>query len=474
MNSTSPHSFRSTTKMTATSKTSSLVIRSAVIAALGGLLFGFDTAVISGTVDALKSQFSLDDWWLGFTVGIALIGTILGAATAQYPANSLGRKPTLVVLAVFYFVSALGSAFPWDWASFLFFRFLGGIAVGGASVVSPLYTAEIAPAKTRGVLVAVTQFNIVLGILLAFFSNFVIAGAASNDVAWRWMFGVEAIPAAAFFVLLFIVPESPRWLIGRGRVAEATNILKKLGTDSENVDEEVRIIQDAIRDESQGERERFFCYRFRFPIFLAICMAAFNQLSGINAILYYAPQVFKMAGASPSMAMFFPVIIGLTNLIFTMAAMVVIDHFGRRRLMLVGSFGYILSLGVVGMVFAKYGAGFADGTAPPATVFVVLGALMVFIASHAFGQGACIWVFIGEIFPNTIRAQGQALGSFVHWVLAAVISMLFPPLLAMLGPATIFFGFAGMMVLQLVWVLRIMPETKQIPLEEMQKRLGIA
>ena len=528
-------------------KTSPLVVRSAVIAALGGLLFGFDTAVISGTVADLKSVFLLDDWWLGFTVASALFGTILGAGTVQWPSNRLGRKPTLIIMAALYFVSAVGSACPWnfgtmtswDWYGFLFARFIGGIAVGGASVVSPLYTAEISPAKKRGVLVAITQFNIVFGILAAFFSNYLIAGFNLGDLGWRWMFAVEAFPAAAFFFLLFIVPESPRWLVGKNRTDQAKPILEALGTDSGNVDEEIGIIEKAIEEERQSGKEVFFCYRYRFPIFLAICMAAFNQLSGINAILYYAPKVFAIAGASKALAMFLPVVIGLTNLVFTIAAMYVIDWFGRRKLMLAGSIGYIMSLCIVAGAFYVYSPEFSvsignvavmeagetiaaldkaletatpetaeflkdeletakqslvggkvqlqeaeevfarvrgretDGTVPMAGILVVLGGLMLFIASHAFGQGACIWVFIGEIFPNQVRAQGQALGSFVHWILCALISQLFPPLLALLGPTMIFLGFAGFMVMQLLWVIGLMPETKQVPLEEMQKKLGL-
>jgi MFS family permease len=451
------------------------------------------------------------------------------------------------MIAIIYFVSAVACACPWnygtmtewDWYGFLLARFIGGIAVGGASVVSPLYTAEIAPAEKRGVLVAITQFNIVFGILMAFFSNYIIAGLNLGDLGWRWMFAIEAFPAAAFFFLLFFVPESPRWLIGKGRIDQAKKVLDALGTDCGNVDEAVDIIEKAIHEERRSGKEVFFCHRYRFPIFLAICMAAFNQLSGINAILYYAPTVFTIAGASKEMSMFLPVVIGLTNLVFTMAAMYVIDWFGRRKLMLIGSLGYITSLCIVAGAFYVYAPEFnvsignvaiaeakekietiekaletatpefhefftvelesakqsladateqasvareeffavrkreADGTVPMAGILIVLGGLMLFIASHAFGQGACIWVFIGEIFPNQVRAQGQALGSFVHWILCALISQLFPPLLALLGPVIIFLGFAGFMVMQLLWVTGIMPETKQIPLEEMQKKLGI-
>ena len=570
-------------------RTSILVYRSALIAALGGLLFGFDTAVISGTIGSLKKEFFLNDWWLGFTVASALIGTVLGAATAQIPSNRLGRKPTLIVIAAIYFISAVGTTCFWnlgaqttvDWWFFVFFRFIGGIAVGASSVVSPLYTAEISPAKKRGLLVAFTQFNIVFGILVAFFTNYLIAlvhsesmaGSAYSNVLgayiasgmeWRWMLGIEAMPAALFFFLLFTVPESPRWQIGRGHTDKAKATLQKLGTDEgRTVEEEVNVIQVAIEEETRNAREAFFTPRLWFPIMLAICMAAFNQLSGINAVLYYAPTIFSMTGVSTETAFFFPVIIGFANLVFTMGAMAIIDSFGRKKLMIVGSIGYITGLAVVAMAFwiyapqfkvsianldvqsaqkkveqtqsaldmapddtkefwqselqnalSKYVAAVIDkavieaqtedknaisateweelltqnfeeiktkvesridltATVPMAGILTILIGLMVFIASHAVGQGACIWVFIGEIFPQRVRAQGQALGCSVHWILCTAISFLFPPLLAILGPTNIFFMFSGFMVLQLIWVLTLMPETKQVQLEEMQRRLGI-
>ena len=338
----------------ANEKATSLVVRSSIVASLGGLLFGFDTAVISGTTEALRSVFNLNDWTLGLTVSSALFGTILGAATIQYPTNRYGRKPTLIMIAALYLISALGSAFPWNWSSFLFFRFIGGIGVGGASVVSPLYTAEIAPPKRRGFLVALTQFNIVLGILVAYISNFIIAGCHLGDAEWRWMFGVEAIPAFLFLVALFVNPESPRWLVTKNRIEEARKLFVKLVGSEEAADEELKVVQQAIDDERSVGKERLFCWRYRKLIMLAICIAAFNQLSGINAILYYAPKVFLLAGASDRMAMFFPTIIGLTNFIVTMLAIVVIDWFGRKTLMLVGSIGYILSLGLVGTLFTVF------------------------------------------------------------------------------------------------------------------------
>ncbi len=555
----------------ATSKMSSLVVRSSIIAALGGLLFGFDTAVISGTTDSLKSVFNLSDGGLGLTVSSALFGTIFGAAIVQRFANGWGRKPTLVFIALLYLISAIGSAFPrmltfWtnsttlDWYSFMFFRILGGIGVGGASVVSPLYTAEIAPPKRRGLLVALTQFNIVLGILVAYVSNWLIGRCDFGGDAWRWMFGVEAIPAFIFFLALSVNPESPRWLITKGRMDEALALLKRLVPDQEEAQREFEAIQEALKAERSQGKERFFCWRFRKPIMLAICIAAFNQLSGINAILYYAPTIFRLAGASQEAALQFPIIVGLANFVCTMVALFCIDGFGRKKLMYVGSFGYIISLAVVGAMFTMYAAPiktsfekialqdnvskcvtliqndaqltsetraevaangeYVDGVVrnvlpkeqdkekldnvatvlktalvseepiaqavktavsenigeiaiPKSVVYCVLLCLMVFIAAHAFGQGACIWVFIGEIFPNAVRAQGQALGSFTHWILNAVVSGLFPVVLGAFGGAICFFMFCGFMVLQLLWVMFLMPETKQIPLEEMQKKLGI-
>ena len=474
-------------------KLSRTLLSSTVIAALGGLLFGFDTAVISGTTTALIDVFHLNDpwlgisrpgFWLGFTVASALIGTVVGSLAVGRPADIWGRRTTLLWMALFYFISAVGSGLAWDWTSFLLFRFLGGLAVGGASVVSPMYIAEISPAAWRGRLVAVQQFNIVLGILLAFLSNYVVARMNLGDVAWRWMFGVEAIPAAAFFALLFATPRSPRWLVAKGRVAEARAVLIRLGTDvgpssrdeqasaarlaaPTGVDQELRDIQASLDLDRHNLNEPLFQSAYRKPIMLAVAIAMFNQLSGINALMYYGPQIFRMAGAVEHSALLQSVIIGLTNLVFTMLALTVIDHFGRRVLMLVGSVGYIASLSAVAWAFYHYGAEFdrAGG-------LVVLVALMVFIASHAFGQGAVIWVFISEIFPNRVRARGAALGSFTHWIMNAAISWTFPIFAGMSG-GHVFAFYAAMMVLQLVWVIFWMPETKDIPLEQIQKRLGI-
>lgn len=445
----------------------SYVVGCALVAALGGLLFGFDTAVISGTVDALRAVFGLSDVGLGFTVASALIGTIVGAIIAGRPADVYGRRTVLVVIAVLYFVSAVGSAVPWDWYSFLFFRFIGGIGVGGASVVSPMYIAEISPARWRGRLVAITQFNIVFGILLAFFSNYLIAGLNLGGNEWRWMFGVEAAPAAMFFFLLFLTPQSPRWLVAKGRVDEARRELGRLGTDSGNVGEEIQAIQASLDLDHHTVAEPFFQPKYRTPILLAVAIAMFNQLSGINALMYYAPSIFKMAGAEENSALLQAVAVGGTNLVFTMLAMAIIDHFGRRNLMLAGSIGYIVSLGSTAAAFYHYGDKFD---------FVggvwVLASLLVFIAAHAFGQGAVIWVFISEIFPNRVRARGQALGSFTHWFMAALISWTFPVIAAASGGHTFAF-YCAMTVLQLVWVLRVMPETKGISLEQIQRTMNI-
>ncbi len=448
-------------------KGKSYLFGSTLVAALGGLLFGFDTAVISGTTGALKSVFQLSNFGLGFTVAGALIGTIVGSVAVGRPADRLGRRTVLIIIAVLYSVSALGSALAWDWGSFLFFRFIGGLGVGGASVASPMYIAEISPARYRGRLVAMTQFNIVFGILLAFFSNFLITELGLGAVEWRWMFGVEVFPAVAFFFLLFLTPRSPRWLVSQERIDEASLVLEKLGTDTGDIEEEINEIRDSLDLAHHSLREPLFQRAYIKPILFAVAIAAFNQLSGINALMYYAPHIFKMAGAGGSSALLQTVAVGGTNLVFTMAALLVIDHIGRRRLMLVGSIGYIVSLGMTAWAFYTFGTEFT-----PTGSLVVLVSLLVFIASHAFGQGAVIWVFLSEIFPNRVRARGQALGSFTHWFMAALISWTFPMIAEISGGHTFAF-YASMMVLQLLWVLLIMPETKGIPLEQIQKKLGI-
>lgn len=492
---------------------SALLWRSALVAALGGLLFGFDTAVISGTTAALEAVYGLSKFQLGFTVASALIGTIVGSLIAGNPADRFGRRACLFAIAVLYFVSAVGTALAWDWWSFLFMRFIGGIGVGAASVIAPMYIAEISPAAWRGRLVALTQFNIVFGILVAFFSNYIVATLDLGATEWRWMFGIEAFPAAVFFLLLFSVPESPRWLVAGRQDAAAESILIRLGNDGAQVRAQMDEIRNSLDLEHHSLREPFFRRAYRAPILLAVAIAMFNQLSGINALMYYAPHIFRMAGAGEGSALLQTVAVGGTNLLFTMAALAIIDHFGRRRLMIVGSLGYILSLGVTAWAFYTYNTEFREviratdavatiqeglagqpaeaaranletelsgarsaldtATAAAATGgTVVLVSLLVFIASHAFGQGAVIWVFISEVFPNRVRARGQALGSFTHWIMAAAISWTFPMIAAWSGAHTFAF-YAAMMVLQLVWVLRVMPETKGVPLEEIQRQMGI-
>lgn len=433
----------------------------ALVAALGGLLFGFDTAVISGTTEALRAKFHLGDALLGFTVASALIGTIIGSIGAGRPADLIGRRGALALLGALYFVSSIGCALAWDWWSFIFFRFLGGLAVGGASVVSPLYIAEISPAHYRGRMVAITQFNVVFGILLAYLSNYAIGSLHLGEGEWRWMFGVMAAPSVLFFLLIFRTPQSPRWLVAKGRAAEAGAVLERCGTDSGSVADEIREIQRSLDLGHHSLRERFYCRRYLRPILLAVALAAFNQLSGINAVLYYTPYIFKMAGAGVESALLQSVIVGFTMMVFTVIAMFIIDHFGRRRLMIVGSIGYII--GLAGAAYAFYAR--VEGP-------LLLGSLLVFIAAHGFGQGAVIWVFISEIFPNRVRARGQALGSFTHWTMNAVISWTFPMIASAAGWMAFAF-YALCMVGQLAWTLTVMPETKGVSLERIQEKLGI-
>ncbi|MCY3999601.1 MAG: sugar porter family MFS transporter [Bacteroidetes bacterium] len=448
------------------------VIWASVVAALGGLLFGFDTAVISGaegalrnlynpTYEYLSTLFGSPAFWHGTLVSSALLGTIIGSLAFAKPADRYGRRPMLMLMGILYLVSAIGSAFAWNAESFTFFRLIGGLGVGGASVVAPMYVAEIAPAKMRGRLVAMVQLNIVLGILVAYLSNYIIASFDLGSLEWRWMFGVEAVPALAFTLLLFTNPRSPRWLIAQGRDQEAEIVLKEIGGGSFDVTKEFNAIRHSLEQAREHLAEKFFQRKYLTPILLAIAIAAFNQLSGINALIYYTRRIFEMAGASGTSALLQSVIIGGVNLLMTAAALTVIDKLGRKKLMLVGSIGYIVSLSATAIAF------YTDTTGP-----VVLASLIVFIGSHAFGQGAVIWVFIGEIFPNSIRARGQSLGSFVHWIMAAVISLTFP-MIAEVSGANIFAFYAVCMIGQLLWVIFVMPETKGIPLEEMNKKLGI-
>ncbi|MFT4295047.1 MAG: sugar porter family MFS transporter [Micropruina sp.] len=450
-----------------------LVIRSAIVASLGGLVFGFDTAVISGTTEQLKAYFNLSDAYLGWAVGMALLGTILGALIAGKPADRYGRKPVLFVIGVLYLIGALGSALAQDIITLEIFRFLGGIGVGGASVCAPIYTAEIAPAKVRGRLVGLVQFNIVLGILLAYLSNTIVRAVVHNpQVDWRWMFGVMAVPAAVFLLLLFSVPETPRWLMANGREQQGRDIIGKLTTSPQEAQFQIDEIDASLKAAENAPKVPFFTKGHTKVILLAFAIAMFNQMSGINAILYYAPVVMEKAGASTDAAFQMSIAVGFMNLVATMAALTVIDKIGRRTLMIYGSIGYLVSLGFLsGLMFYYENAlkGAFDGTS---SVLVLVG-LLVFIAAHAFGQGSVIWVFISEIFPNRIRGRGQSFGSLTHWVFAWLTSTFFPPVIGGLGGGVAFAVFAIFMLGQLIWVLRVMPETKGVPLEEMEAKLGL-
>ena len=436
------------------------LIKGSIVAALGGLLFGFDTAVIAGTTHALTETYHLSPRSLGLTVAAALIGTILGAMFAGVPGDRWGRRDSLRVMAVLYLVSALGCAFAWDWYSLVVFRLIGGLGIGGSSVLGPMYIAEIAPAKWRGRLVGLFQFNVVFGILLAYFSNYVIGLAGFGAAEWRWKLGVSGIPAALFMLMLFGIPRSPRWLVKKRRVAEAREILRLTG--EKNYEEELQDIVTSIDAEHGHGDEPLFTHKYRVPIFLAVTIGMFNQLSGINAILYYLNDIFAQAGFSKVSSDLQAVAIGATNLLFTMIAMSVIDRLGRKTLLLIGSVGLTISLAGVAIIFAI-------GRHRELLVWLLVG----FIASFAFSQGAVIWVYLSEVFPNRVRAQGQSLGSFTHWLMNAAISGTFP-LVAARSKSAPFMFFAAMMVLQffVVWVWY--PETKGVTLEQMQKKMGIA
>ncbi len=427
-----------------------------VVSALGSFLFGFDTAVISGTTKFITDYFQLTNASLGFTVSIALWGTVIGAIAVGKPGDILGRKKLLSICGVLYFFSALGCAFATGWHTLLISRFAGGLAIGAASVMAPMYIAEISPARLRGRLVAVAQFNIVLGILVAFFSNYLLVGLGADN--WRWMFGVMAIPAALFFLLLFFVPESPRWLVKKSREAEAQEVLEKVG--AENVPAEMTEIVNSLKEEAGEGATKLLQKKYRFVIMCAVLLAVFNQLSGINVIMYYAPMIFEKAGASTNAAMLEAVAVGVTNMLFTIIAMFFIDKFGRKTLLLIGAVGMFLSL--AGAAFHYY-----DETLFGSTGVVVF--IVGFIAFFAFSQGAVIWVFLSEIFPNKVRSKGQALGSFTHWIMNAIIGLVFPVALAGFGGGNVFMFFAVMMIPFFFFVWKVMPETKGRSLEELER-----
>ncbi len=435
---------------------------SAIVAALGSLLFGFDTAVISGTTEALRQVYALNDNLLGFTVSSALIGTMVGALLAGRPADWWGRRPVLALLAVLFVVSAVGCALAWNWHALLFFRWLGGVAVGGASVVCPMYITEIAPARRRGLLVAVSQLNIVLGILAAYLSNYLVARVVGADHpnTWRWMFGVMTAPAVLFLLTALMIPESPRWLVKRGRRDQAEAVLARFGHESPA--QEAGEIEGSLKAEMGGAHQRLFQRKYLKPLLLACMIAAFNQLDGINAVLYYASDIFRMAGADKASALMQSVIIGLTNLVMTLVAMALIDRIGRKALLLVGSVTFVVSHLLAAWVFAAHAQG-----------WIVIAALMGIVGTHAYSQGAVVWVIINELLPNAVRASGSAVVCCLVWVLCLGVSWSFPVVAAKSG-AYAFGFFALMMVLQFALVLKFLPETKGVSLEELQRRLGVA
>ncbi len=437
----------------------SYLLRSAGVAALGGLLFGFDTAVISGTTAALRTTYHLSPGMVGVTVASALWGTIIGAMFAAVPGDRYGRRDSLRVMAVCYLLSALGCGIAWSWSSLLVFRFVGGLGIGGSSVLGPMYIAEVSPPKWRGRLVGFFQLNVVIGILLAYFSNYLIGLAGFGAAEWRWKLGVSGIPAALFLLALFSIPRSPRWLVAKQQVAEARRVLESIG--EQNVEGELQDIVASIDVEHGHGREPLFSRKYSRPIFLAVAIAFFNQILGVNAILYYLNDIFLRAGFSKVSSDLQAVAIGVTNLIATVIAMSLIDHAGRRKLLLIGSVGCAFCLAGVAWVFAT-------GSHQAFLLWLLVG----FIAFFSFSQGAVIWVYISEVFPNRVRAKGQSLGSFTHWSMNAIVSGFFP-VVAAISHAAPFAFFAAMAVVQFFVVMFFFPETKAVSLEDMQRKLGI-
>jgi sugar porter (SP) family MFS transporter len=427
-----------------------------ITVALGGFLFGLDTAVISGAEQSIQKLWRLDDFTHGLAVAMALYGTVFGAMFGGIPADRIGRKSTLFWVGILYLISALGASLAPEVNSFMFFRFIGGLGVGASSVAAPMYISEIAPANRRGRLVAMFQFNIVLGILIAYLSNYLLRGVGDSD--WRLMIGIVAIPAFIFTILVLRVPQSPRWLVIKGRTAEALDVLKQI--DPATAEADLKSMVDSHEKASGRGQEPFFSKKYRFPIILAFLFAFFNQVSGINAIIYYAPRIFEMAGLGKDASLLQTAGIGLINLISTMLGLSLIDRYGRRILMLVGSLGLILTLGLVANAFYSNSFG-----GVPIYLFG-------FIAFFAFSQGAVIWVFISEIFPNEVRGAGQSLGSFTHWIMAAVIANAFPWVAGKFGGGPVFLFFTVMMTAQLAYTWFLMPETKGVSLEEMEANLA--
>jgi sugar porter (SP) family MFS transporter len=435
-----------------------------LVSALAGFLFGFDTVVISGAEKTIQSLWGLGAGLHGVAMASALYGTVLGSLIGGWPTDRFGRRKTLLWIGVLYLISALGTAFAPEVYLFITARFIGGLGIGISTVAAPLYISEIAPPKYRGRLAGMFQFNIVFGILIAFLSNALLAGLGEN--AWRWMLGVAAVPSVIYTLFCFGIPESPRWLLGRGERAKGLTVLKLIQPEASSSELEMLADKIAAASSMRTESARFWSRQLKTPILLAFLIAFFNQLSGINAILYFAPRIFELTGLGAKAALLQSVGIGLTNLVFTFVGLWLIDRLGRRTLLYIGSFGYILSLGLVAWAF------FTEHFA------IVPVCIFGFIAAHAVGQGAVIWVFISEIFPNKFRAEGQSLGSFTHWFFAALLTTLFPMMVKLSGAndqprraGFIFLFFCSMMVLQLVWVKFMVPETKGVALEDMASRL---
>lgn len=448
-------------------KINSFLLRCTLIAALGGFLFGFETAVISGAEKTIQTLWSLSDFLLGFTVAASLIGTVIGSMIAGKPAQQYGRKKVLFVIALMYLLSAVGCSLTPSWILFIIFRIIGGVAVGASSVVGPMYISEISPAAVRGRLTGMFQLNIVIGILVAFLTNF---GFQQIGVdSWRWMVGIMIIPAGLFALLLRIIPESPRWLILHNRDEEAADIFARTGEPNPRaiITEEHALLSADNKRSQPAPEENLFSGKFRKPILYAVLLAMFNQLSGINAILYYAPRIFEMAGFSKHASFLQPVYIGFANLLFTFVGMSIIDKVGRKTLLITGAIGTAIFLALTAFTFHPGATGSENH-------FVIVY-LIGFIAFFALSQGAVIWVFISEIFPNSVRSQGSSLGSFTHWIMAAIIAWIFPIIVhgSPDGGFYSFIFFSVMMLVSLIFIWRVMPETKGRTLEEIQKDLGI-
>lgn len=433
--------------------------KGSLVGALGGFLFGFDTAVISGTTQQLRDAYHLSSFNLGVTVSVAVIGAVIGAITSGELGQKIGPRQALRVMALLYLLSSVGCAFGWSWSALVVFRFLGGLGIGGSSVLGPVYIAELAPAKWRGRLVGLFQINIVIGILLAYASNYVIAMVNAGPTEWRWQLGIAAAPAAIFLALLFAIPSSSRWLVTQSRIDEAREVLQMMG--SPNSEEELKEIVASIHLERASTKEPLFQRKYRLPIFLAVTIGLFNQLSGINAILYYLPSIFNSAGFSKLSGDKQSVLVGAMNLVATLLAMSVIDKLGRKTLMLIGSVGTAISLAGVAVIFyTRHNES------------MLLWYLIGFIFFFAISQGSVIWVYLSEVFPTRVRSKGQSLGSSSHWIMNATLSLLFP-IVAQHSSAAPFVFFAAMMALQFFVVLFVYPETKGITLEQMQHKLGI-